>query len=96
MIIDLQLSSGKSASKSGSKQNVTIPFEGGMKKFKRQSAFVFRNGRSESVPPLKPSQLTCYKLFGRNSIIVLMFAEKQRMHIKRICKVCNEKLVLFY
>jgi len=32
-------------------------------------------------PPLKPSPLTCYKQFGRNSIIVLMFVESQRMHI---------------
>jgi hypothetical protein len=34
-------------------------------------------------PPLKPSTLTCYKPFGTNSIIVLMFVrvESQRMHI---------------
>jgi len=81
MIFWLQLSSGNSAPKSGSKQNVTIPFKGGMKRLKRQSAFVFWNGRYQSVPPLKPSPLTCYKEFGSNWSIVLMFAEKQRMHI---------------
>jgi len=27
----------------------------------------------ESEPPLKPSPLTCYRQFGTNSIIVLMF-----------------------
>ena len=35
----------------------------------------------ESEPPLKPSPLTCYKQFGMNSIIVLMFVESQRVHI---------------
>ena len=35
----------------------------------------------ESEPPLKPSPLTCYKQFGTNSIIVLMFVESQRVHI---------------
>ena len=30
--------------------------------------------------PLKPSPLTCYKRFGTNSIIVLMFVESQRVH----------------
>jgi len=30
---------------------------------------------------LKPSPLTCYKQFGTNSIIVLMFVESQRLHI---------------
>ena len=34
----------------------------------------------ESEPPLKPSPLTCYKQFGTNSIIVLMFVESQRVH----------------
>ena len=29
----------------------------------------------------KPSPLTCYKQFGTNSIIVLMFVESQRVHI---------------
>ena len=37
--------------------------------------------RYESEPPLKPSPLTCYKQFGTNSIIVLMFVESQRVHI---------------
>jgi hypothetical protein len=32
-------------------------------------------------PPLKPSPLTCYKQFGTNSIIVLMFVESERVHI---------------
>jgi len=32
-------------------------------------------------PPLKPSPLTCYKQFGTNSIIVLMFVESQMVHI---------------
>jgi len=32
-------------------------------------------------PPLKPSQLTCYKQIGTNSIIVLMFVESQRVKI---------------
>ena len=31
--------------------------------------------------PMKPSPLTCYKPFGTNSIIVLMFVELQRVHI---------------
>jgi len=37
--------------------------------------------RYESEPPLKLSQLTCYKQFGTSSIIVLMFVESQRVHI---------------
>jgi len=32
-------------------------------------------------PPLKPSPVTCYKQFGTNAIIVLMFVESQRVHI---------------
>ena len=70
MIFGLQLSSDNSAPKSGSKHNVKIRFEGGMQRFNRQGAYVFWNGRYESVPPLKPSQLTCYKQCGRNSSIV--------------------------
>jgi len=31
-------------------------------------------------PPLKPWALKCYKQFGTNSIIVLMFVESQRVH----------------
>jgi len=31
--------------------------------------------------PLKPSPLTCYKQFGSNLIIVLMFVESQMVHI---------------
>ena len=42
---------------------------------------VFRNWWYESEPPLKPSPLTCYKQFGTNSIIVLMFIEPQSVHI---------------
>jgi len=42
---------------------------------------VSRKWRYESEPPLKPSTLTCYKQFGTNSIIVLMFVESQRVHI---------------
>jgi hypothetical protein len=30
--------------------------------------------------------LTCYKQFGKNWIIVLMFVESQRVHIYSICK----------
>ena len=44
---------------------------------------VSRNWRYKSEPPLKPSPLTCYKQFGTNSIIVLMFVESQRVHIYR-------------
>ena len=46
--------------------------------FSRQ---VSRNCRYESEPPLKPSPLTCYRQFGANWIIVLMFVESQRVHI---------------
>ena len=42
---------------------------------------VSRTWRYESEPPLKPSPLTCYKQFGTNLIIVLMFVESQRVHI---------------
>ena len=42
---------------------------------------ISRNRRYESEPPLKPSPLTCYKQFGTNSIIVLMFVESQLVHI---------------
>ena len=42
---------------------------------------VSRNWRYESEQPLKPSPLACYKQFGTNSIIVLMFVESQRVHI---------------
>ena len=51
-----------------------------------------RNRRYESEPPLKPSPLTCYKQFGTNSIIVLMFVESQRVHIQSTCTVCNINL----
>ena len=67
----LQLSSGNSASNSGKNHYLTIPFEGGMHSLKRQGACV--KG--------KPSPLTCYKQFGTNWIIVLMFVESQRVHI---------------
>jgi len=36
---------------------------------------VSQKWRYESEPPLKPSPLTCYKQFGTNWIIVLMFVE---------------------
>jgi len=39
------------------------------------------NRRYESELPLKSLPLTCYKQFGTNSIIVLMFVESQRVHI---------------
>ena len=42
---------------------------------------VSRNWGYESEPPFKPSPLTCYRQFGTNSIIVLMFVESQRVHI---------------
>jgi hypothetical protein len=35
-------------------------------------------------PPLKPSLLTCYKQFGMNSIIVLMFVKSERVHKKHL------------
>jgi len=50
--------------------------------------------RYESEPPLKPSPLTCYKQFGTNSIIVLMFAESQRVHIYSTCEVRNKNSVV--
>jgi len=42
---------------------------------------VSRNWKYESEPPLKPSPMKCYKQFGTNSIIVLMFVESQRVHM---------------
>ena len=45
---------------------------------------VSRNWRYESEPPLKPSPLTCYKQYGTNSIIALMFVESQRVHIEHL------------
>ena len=53
---------------------------------------VSRNWRYESEPPMKPSPLTCYTQFGINSIIVLMFAESQRVHIQSTYKVCKKNL----
>jgi len=81
MIVRVQLSNGNSAPNSGTNHHLTIPLEGGMHSFKRQGACVSRNWRYESEPPLKPSPLTCYKQFGTNSIIVLIFVESQRVHI---------------
>jgi len=81
MIVGVQLSSGSSEPNSVNNHHLTIPFEGGMHSFKRQGACVSRNWRYNSEPPLKPSPLTCYKQFGTNSIIVLMFVESQRVHI---------------
>ena len=80
MIVGVQLSSGNTAPNSENNHHLTVPFEGGMQ-FKRQGACVSRNCRYESEPPLKPSQMTCYKQFGKNSIIVLMFVESQRVYI---------------
>ena len=58
---------------------------------------VSRNWRYESEPPLKPSQPTCYRQFGTNSIIMLMSVESQIVHIYSTCKVCNKNWgVLFY
>ena len=91
IIVGVQLSSGNSAPNSGNNHNLTIPFEDGMHGFKKQGACVSRNWRYESEPPLKPSPLTCYRQFGTNSIIVLMFVESQRVHIYSTCKVCNKK-----
>ena len=42
---------------------------------------VSRNWRYESERLLKPLPLTCYKKFGTNSFVVLMFVESQRVHI---------------
>ena len=81
MTVAVQLSSGNSAPNAGNNHHLTITFEGGMHSCKRQGACVSRNWRYESEPPLKPSPLTCYKQFGTNSIIVLMFVEPQRVHI---------------
>ena len=36
---------------------------------------ISRNWRHESEPPLKPSPLTCYRQYGTNSIIMLMFVQ---------------------
>jgi len=81
VIVGVQLCSGNSAPNSGNNHHLTIPFEGGTHSFKRQGACVSRNWRYESEPPLKPSPLTCYKQFGTNSIILLMFLESRRVHI---------------
>jgi len=51
----------------------------------RKQPQVSRSWMYESEPPLKPSPLTCYKQFGTNSIIVLMFVESQRVHIQSTC-----------
>jgi len=77
----VQMSCGNSAPNSGNNHHLTIPFEAVMHRFKRQGACVSLNWRYESEPPLKPSPLTCYRQFGTNSIIVLMFVDSQRLHI---------------
>ena len=46
----------------------------------------------ESEPPLKPSPLTCYRYFGKNSIILLIFVKSQRVHIYSTFKVRNKNL----
>jgi len=81
MIVGVQLSSANSAPNSGNNHHLTIPFEGGMRSFKRQGECVSRNWRYESEPPLKPSPLTCYKQPGTNTITMLMFVESQRVHV---------------
>ena len=45
--------------------------------FSAWSAVYYDGGK----PPLKPSPLTCYKQFGMNLIIVLMFVKSQRVNI---------------
>ena len=47
-------------------------------------------GVTSSIPKLKV--VTCYKQFGTNSIIVLMFVESQRVHKWSTYKVCNKNL----
>jgi len=70
MIVGVQLSRGNSTPHWENNHNLTIPFERGMHSSKRQGVYVFRIGRYDSEPPMKPSPLTYYKLFGTNSIIV--------------------------
>ena len=41
---------------------------------------------------IKMAVLTCYKQFGTNSIILLMFVESQRAHTQSTCKVGNKNL----
>ena len=94
MIVSVQLSSSNSAPNLENNRHLTIPFEGGMHSFKRHGAYASQNWRYESEPPFKPSPLTCYKQFGTNSIIVLIFVESQRVHIQSIYKVCNRSVVL--
>jgi len=53
---------------------------------------VSQNWRYESELPLKPSPLTCYRQFGTNLIIMLIFVESQRVHILSTCKVWNKNL----
>jgi len=43
MIVGVHLSSGNSGPNSGNNHNLTIPFEGSMRSFKRQGACVSRN-----------------------------------------------------
>jgi len=53
--------------------------------YSSSSRQVSRNWRYKSEPPLKPSPLTCYKQFGTNSIVVLMYVESQRVHKWSTC-----------
>ena len=78
MTVGVNLSNGNSAPNLGNNHHLTIPFEGGMNSFSRDRVRVYRY---ESEPPLKPSPLTCYRQFGTDWIIVLMFVESQRVHI---------------
>jgi len=76
MIVGVQLSSGNSALNSGNNLHSKVVCT-----VSRDGACVSRNWRDESEPPLKPSLLTCYKQFGMDSVIVLMFVQSQRVHI---------------
>ena len=49
---------------------------------------VSRNWRCEPEPPFKPSPLICYKQFGTNSVIVLMFVESQKCTYRAPVRCC--------
>jgi len=84
----VQLSSGNSAPNSGNSHHLTISFEGGMHRFKRQGACVSRKWRYESEPPLKPPPMTC----GTNSIIVSMLYVTKTWSVVLL----NKKNTYFY
>jgi len=89
MIVGVQFPNSNSAPNSVNNHHLTILFEGGMHRFKRQGACVSRNWRYESEPPLKPSQLT----YGTNSIIVLMFVDSQRAIVRYVTKTWSVVLL---